>query len=149
MEIPVKRFDKNYPLPAHDEGAACFDLICREDVTIPPHQLKAVPQNIALQVPTGYALLLFSRSSTPLRKGLILANGVGVVDSFYNGDKDENLAFFLNVTDSPVEVRAGEKIVQGMIVKTEPITWAELEALEHEGVGGYNYINDKDEEVRF
>jgi dUTP pyrophosphatase len=142
MKIPVKRFDKNYALPAYQKGAACFDLICREDVTIPPHSIRAVPQNVALQIPDGYALLLFSRSSTPLRKGIMLANGVGVVDPFYNGDDDENLAFFFNTTDSPVDIQAGDRIVQGMIIKTEPIEWDEREKLDEAGVGGYRHADE-------
>lgn len=142
MNIPIKRFDKDFPLLAPEEGAACFDLVCLKTVTIPPHQIKAVPQNIALKVPKGYALLLFSRSSTPLRKGLMLANGVGVIDSFYCGDKDENLAFLLNVTDKPVTVEAGDKIVQGMIVKTEPVTWREVDVMKDPGHDGYQHINE-------
>lgn len=142
MNIPIKRFDKNLPLPAPNGRAACFDLTCRETVTIPPHQIKAVPQNVVLKVPDGYALLLFSRSSTPLRKGLMLANGVGVVDPFYCGDDDENLAFFLNVTDKPVTVEAGDRVVQGMIMKTEPVTWHEVETMNDEGHQGYQHMDE-------
>lgn len=139
MKIPIKRFDKNYPLPKYQEGAACFDMFCRETVTIPPHQVKAVAQNFALKVPDGYALLLFARSSTGLRKGLMLSNSVGVVDPFYSGDKDENLAFLLNFTDEPVTVEAGDRIVQGMIVKTEPVSWEEVESMNSDGHGGYQH----------
>jgi dUTP pyrophosphatase len=142
MHITIKRFDKDFPLPSPNDGAACFDLICRETVTIPPHQIKAIRQNVAIKVPDGYALLLFSRSSTPLRKGLMLANGVGVVDPFYCGDDDENLAFFLNVTDEPVTVEAGDKVVQGMIVKTEPVTWREVDSMQNAGHGGYQHSDE-------
>lgn len=139
MQIPIKRFDKNFPLPDAEDGAACFDLYCRETVTIPPHQIKAVPQNIAIKVPKGYAWLLFSRSSTPIRKGLMLANGVGVLDPFYSGDKDELIAMMLNVTDEPVTVEAGDRIVQGMIMKVEPVTWQEVDSMGEDGHGGYNH----------
>jgi len=142
MNIPIKRFDKNFPLPQPTNRAACFDLICRETVTIPPHKIKAVAQNIALKIPDGYALLLFGRSSTPLRKGLILPNGVGVIDPFYCGDDDENLAFFLNITDEPVTVEAGDKIVQGMIIKTEPVDWQEVDAMNDIGHGGYQHSDE-------
>lgn len=142
MNIPIKRFDKNYPLPAPTEGAACFDFICRETVTIPPGKIKAVAQNVALKVPDGCALLLFSRSSTPMRKGLMLANGVGVIDPFYCGDNDENLAFFLNITDEPVTVEAGDKIVQGMIMRTEPVTWQEVDSMDSDGHGGYQHSSE-------
>jgi dUTP pyrophosphatase len=142
MNIPIKRFDTAFPLPKAEDNAACFDLICRETVTIPAHEIKAIPQNIALKVPDGHALLLFSRSSTPLRKGLMLANGVGVVDPFYCGNDDENLAFFLNVTNQPVTVEAGDKVVQGMIVKTQPITWQEVDDMQSVGHGGYQHSDE-------
>jgi dUTP pyrophosphatase len=142
MDIPIKRFDPNYDLPKPTAGAACFDYICRETVTIPPHAIKAVAQNVALHVPAGYALLMFSRSSTALRKGLMLTNGVGVIDPFYCGDEDEHLAFFLNVTDQPVTVEAGDRVVQGMIIKTEPVQWQEVSSLQSTGHGGYQHLDD-------
>lgn len=142
MNIPIKRFDSSFPLPAGTSGAACFDLTCRETVTIQPKEIKAVPQNIALKVPEGHALLLFSRSSTPLRKGLMMANSVGVVDPFYCGDNDENLAFLYNFSDKAVVVEAGDRIVQGMIIKTEPVEWVEVESMQSDGHGGYQHMDN-------
>jgi dUTP pyrophosphatase len=141
MNVPIKRFDKEFPLPHQKDGAACFDLICSTTVTIPPREMKAVHLNVAMKIPEGYALLLFSRSSTPLRTGLMMANGVGVIDPFYSGDKDEQLAFFLNVTDKPVVVEVGDKIVQGMFVKTEAVSWQEVDAMTDQGHGGYNHLH--------
>ncbi len=143
MKIPIKRFDKSYALPAPEVGAACFDFICRETVTIGPGQIKPVAQNVALKVPDGHALLLFSRSSTPMRKGLMLANGVGVVDPFYCGNDDENYAFLHNITDHPVTVEAGDKVVQGMIIKTESVQWDEVSAMNDTGHGGYRHEKER------
>ena len=142
MNIPIKRFDQQFPLPSGTKGAACFDLICRETVTIQPKEIKPIPQNIALKVPDGHVLLLFSRSSTPLRKGLMMANSVGVVDPFYCGDNDENLAFLYNFTDQPVTVEAGDRVVQGMIIKTEPIEWNEVTSMQSDGHGGYQHLDE-------
>lgn len=142
MHIPVKRFDTSLPLPTGTAGAACFDLFCRETVTIQPKEIKAVPQNIALKVPDGHVLLLFSRSSTPLRKGLMMANSVGVVDPFYCGDNDENLAFLYNFTDNAVTVEAGDRIVQGMIIKTQPVEWDEVASMQSDGHGGYQHMDE-------
>jgi dUTP pyrophosphatase len=139
MDIPIKRFDKGYPLPSATEGAACFDLICSETVTIKPHQIKPIKQNVAVRIPDGYALLLFSRSSTVLRQGLMLSNSVGVIDPFYYGDADELLAFMLNITDEPVTVGAGDRVIQGMIMRTEPVTWHEVQSMDSKGHGGYNH----------
>lgn len=143
MQIPIKRFDKDFPLPQPARpGAAAFDLTCRETVTIPPREIKPIRLNFALQIPDGHVLLIFSRSSTPLKRGLMLANSVGVVDPFYNGEKDENLAFLYNFTDQPVTVEAGDRVVQGMIIKTEPVAWDEVESMNRDGHGGYRHLGD-------
>ncbi|HEY8998999.1 MAG TPA: hypothetical protein VIM53_01635 [Candidatus Saccharimonadales bacterium] len=138
-QIKIKRFDKNFPLPEREENAGGIDFICRETVTIPPNSIKAVPQNIAVKVPDGWVLLIFSRSSTAMRKGLMLSNGVGILDPFYCGDKDELFAFMHNITDKPVTVEAGDRIVQGMFIKPEQTSWQEVEAMGESGHDGYQH----------
>lgn len=139
MNIRIKRFDKNFPLPPHKPGAGGIDFICRETVTIPPHSIKPVPQNIAVKVPDGYVMLLFNRSSTAMRTGLMLSNGVGILDPFYCGDQDELLAFMHNITDKPVTVEAGDRIVQGMFLKPEQVAWQEVDTMDDAGYGGYQH----------
>ena len=68
-----------------------------------------------------------------------MANSVGVIDPFYCGDKDENLAFLYNFTDKSVTVEAGDKVVQGMIIKTEPVEWNEVDSMNSDGHGGYQH----------
>ncbi len=70
-------------------------------------------------------------------KGLMLANGVGVVDPFYCGDKDELLVELINIKEKPVKVNKGEKLAQGMLVKSESVEWEEKERFNKKGVGGY------------
>lgn len=137
MEIKVKRFDKSLKLPEYEKGAACFDLFCREAVTILPKEVKLVPLNIAVKIPENYALLIFVRSSTPMKKGLMLANSVGIVDPFYCGEKDEVLCELLNFTDSPVKIHKGEMFAQGMLVKSEVVNWKEVDQMGEKGLGGY------------
>lgn len=143
MNIPIKRFDTAFPLPSPTSRAACFDLICRETVVIPPHKIKAVAQNVAMQVPDDCVLFVFSRSSSPHKRGITLANGVGVIDPFYDGDDDEILIFLMNITDEPVTINAGDKVAQGMIMKVEPVTWVETDHFDGDGHGGYNHKDNK------
>jgi len=138
MKIKIKRTDPSLPLPLQKEGAACFDFVCRETTTIKPNEIKLVPSNTVVKVPKGYALLIFARSSTPLRKGLVLANGIGVVDPFFCGDKDEIVFEFLNVTDEDVVVERGETLAQGMVIKHESVEWEEIEKMGEKGKGGYS-----------
>ena len=59
-----------------------------------------------IEVPDGHFLGIFARSSTPLKRGLMVANGVGVIDADYCGPADEIKIQVLNITDAPVTVRA-------------------------------------------
>ena len=102
MRIRIKRFDKKLPLPEYKtSGAAAFDLTARERVEIPSRKIGYVPLNVACETPEGHFLLLAARSSTH-KKGLMLANGVGVLDPDFSGDGDECVAVYFNFTDQPV-----------------------------------------------
>jgi dUTP pyrophosphatase len=53
-------------------------------------------------------------------KGLLLTNGIGIVDAdYYNNEENEgNIAFrFINLSDVPVEIKAGDRIGQGVFAK--------------------------------
>lgn len=139
MNIPIKRFDTSLPLPAPTPRAAAFDFTCRETVTIPPGKIRAIAQNVAMQVPDGYVLYVFSRSSTPHKRGVMMANSVGVVDPFYDGDNDEILIFLMNITDEPVTISAGDRVAQGIIMKTETVVWDEVDSFGQIGHDGYNH----------
>lgn len=65
-------------------------------------------------------LILANRSSNPSKKGLILANGIGVIDADYYGnpDNDGEMGFeFYNILDEDVVIKKGEKLGQGIIMK--------------------------------
>lgn len=64
-------------------------------------------------MPTGHFLSIFARSSTPLKRGLIVASGVGIIDPDYSGPNDEIMIPVLNFTDATVHVRRGDRLAQG------------------------------------
>jgi dUTP pyrophosphatase len=130
MKVNVKRFDTSVLLPAYKTaGAAGFDLSTRIAITIEPKQLIRVPLGVALRAPSGYWVLLVARSSLPSR-GLVLQNGVGVVDADYSGDSDEYQALLYNYTDQAVTLAKGERIVQGVLL---PLIQAEIEEVQQLG----------------
>ena len=134
--VKIKRFDKTFPLPEFKtEGAAAFDLHARIDLEILPHTLAYVPMNVAIEVPRGYFLLLVARSSTH-KKGLWMANGVGIMDPDFSGDEDEYKAIYYNFTDKPVLIEKGERMAQGLIIKREEISWQEVDKMENKTRGG-------------
>ena len=85
--------------------STCFDLKSAEDITINPSEVKLV----WLWVKTNFASKIYARSSLPLKKGLMLANSVGIIDEDYRG---EIKAMFYNFTDKPVEIKQGERVAQ-------------------------------------
>lgn len=148
-KVRIKRIDKSLPLPEFDEAdpktqeqyprnqVAGFDLFCREDKIISPRELALIAVNNVIETPPDCFLMLVARSSTPWKKGLMLANGVGIVDPFYSGDSDELKIQLLNFTDNPVEVKKGDTLAQGIIVRREIVEWQEVDVMGNDGHGGY------------
>src|SRR4030095_887072 len=100
------RLDPTVALPAYQTaGAAGFDLASRLDMTIGPGEGALVPAGLVIVVAPGHSLGVFARSSTPLKRGLMVANGVGVVDSDYCGPDDEIKIQVLNFTNAPVSIK--------------------------------------------
>ena len=124
--VCITRLTESAKLPAYEtNGAAGFDLAASADVTIPAGTVALVPTGLVIAVPTGHFLGIFARSSTPLKRGLMVANGVGVVDSDYCGPKDEIKIQVLNFTASPVTVNAGDRIAQGVLLPFVRAEWQE------------------------
>jgi dUTP pyrophosphatase len=113
--------------PAYQSpGAAAVDLAAAAAVTVPPRGLVAVPTGLVFAVPDGYFLAIVARSSLP-KRGLLVANGLGVLDSDYRGPADEARVLVLNYTDAPVTIAAGDRIAQAFVVgvpavRFEPFT---------------------------
>src|SRR5690606_13206659 len=119
MKVTIKRFDTSLPVPEYKTAdAAAFDLYAREETVIPPPQVVLVPLNIAVQLPKDHWALMSARSSLH-KRGLMMANGIGVGDYDYRGDDDEYHAALFNFTQKPVTVERGERLVQMIILKRE------------------------------
>jgi dUTP pyrophosphatase len=126
LTVRIHRLDPEVPLPRYESaGAAGFDLAASADVLVPPGGLALVPTGLVIEVPRGHFLGIFARSSTPLRRGLMVANGVGVIDEDYCGPKDEVKIQVLNFTQAPVEVKRGDRIAQGLFIPVARASWQE------------------------
>ena len=145
MLIRIKRFDKTLPLPQYQTtGAAAIDLYSREKILILPHQIAYIPLNVAIELPKNYFVLIAARSSLH-KKGLMMANGIGIGDYDYRGDKDEYRAALLNFTDKPVEVLKGERVVQMLVLHQDRAEIAEVEKLTSPNRGGFGSTGDQSE----
>ena len=122
----AKGFEKmNINLPVRKtKYSAGYDIEAAEDCTIPPFKRGDKP----VLVKTGLKaymqedeyLKLCNRSSNPGKRGLILANSIGVVDSDYYGieDNDGHIMYaFYNIKSEPVEIKKGECIGQAIFEK--------------------------------
>jgi len=130
LEVAIKRIDLELPLPVYaTTGSVGFDLYCREEIEILPRQLARIPANVTVCTPTGYMLLITMRSSTAWRKGLLIPNGVGVVDQDYCGEGDELLVSVYNFTDEAVCIQRGERVAQGIFVPIMHVAWQEVDKM--------------------
>src|SRR5213596_1270137 len=114
MRLKIRRLDSTVPLPTYGrEEAAGFDLAASQDVRLAPGQIALVPTGLVIEVPSGHFLAILARSSTPLKRGLMVANGVGVIDPDYSGPDDEIRIQVLNISTSEVTIRPGDRLAQG------------------------------------
>jgi dUTP diphosphatase len=143
MNRKIKRFDKELPLPKRQtNGAAAFDLTAREAVAIDPGSIGYVPLNIAVETPAEHFLMIAARSGTH-KKGLMTANGVGIIDPDFSGDGDEIRAVYYNFTDKTVIVEKGERIAQGVFIPIAKFEWEEVEKMENNTRGGFGTTGHK------
>lgn len=104
--------------------SAGYDVEAAEDTVVPSFKKGMNPTliktGIKAYMQDDEVLYLYNRSSNPKKKGLILANSVGVVDKDYYGnpDNDGHIMFaFYNIKDEDIEIKKGEAIGQAIFQK--------------------------------
>ena len=113
--IKVKRLREQAILPTYgSDQAAGADLYACLDtaVTVAPGQTAFIPTGLAMELPAGFAGLIYARSGMACKRGLAPANKVGVIDSDYRG---EFIVALHNHGDQPQTVSHGERIAQLLI----------------------------------
>lgn len=126
LTVHITRIHPDARLPQYEsEDAAAFDLSAVADVTVEPGRVALVPTGLVVQVPVRMFLGIFARSSTPVKRGLMVANGVGVIDPDYCGPEDEVKIAVMNFSDTVVTVRSGDRIAQGIFLEAPRVQWVE------------------------
>ena len=146
FEIAKGFEDKNINLPVRKtKYSAGYDIEAAEDCIIPAFKLGQAPTLIKTGLKSYMQddeyLMLCNRSSNPKKKGLILANSVGIVDSDYyeNPDNDGHIMFaFFNIKAEDVEIKKGECIGQGIFQK---FLTTDDDSAEGERIGGFGSTN--------
>ena len=140
IKVRIKRLREDARIPVYQtEGAACCDLTAAEAVTLKPGERALIPTGIALDFGSrDFAALLFARSGLASKKGLTLANGVGVIDSDYRG---EIKAAVVNLGDETVEILPGDRVAQLGFFPVARAVFAEEEELgeTERGAGGFGH----------
>lgn len=114
-KIAVKKLRTNAVLPTYgSDWAAGADLYaCLESpVTIEPGKTVLIPTGLAMEIPVGFAGLIYARSGLSVKRGLAPANKVGVIDADYRG---EFMVALLNHGSESQTVCHGERIAQLVI----------------------------------
>ena len=145
MNVAIKKLCPNAVIPSYgSEYAAGADLYACIDgeLEIKPHSTVVILTGIALELPLGYAGLIYARSGLATKKGLAPANKVGVVDCDYRGEVKVALH---NHSDICQSVSSGERIAQLVITPyiTAAFTVADELSPTVRGAGGFGSTGSK------
>lgn len=143
--VKVKKLCDEAILPTYgSEYAAGADLyaICDGDITIEPSQTILVHTGLSMEIPEGYAGLIYARSGLASKKGLAPANKVGVVDADYRG---EIMVALHNHSAVAQTITNGERIAQLVITPFLSVNYEETDALSDtvRGTGGFGSTGTK------
>ncbi len=145
MEVKIKILDdRATPLKYGTEYSAGADLynLKGESITVAPGATVLVHTGIAMEIPEGYAGLVFARSGLATKRGLAPANKVGVIDADYRG---EIMVALHNHSDKEEIIEGGERVAQLSIVpflKAEFVLADELSDTVR-GAGGFGSTGKK------
>lgn len=139
MKINIKKLNKNATIPNKgSEFSAGYDLYAclKEPITIKSNKTVKIPTGLAMEIPVGYAGMIFARSGLSTKKGLAPANKVGVCDSDYRG---EYIVALHNHSDQDAIVNPGERIAQLVIIPFLSADFVETDTLNdtNRGTGGF------------
>lgn len=145
VEVKVKKLKEDAVLPTYgSEYAAGADLYAciDEKITLNPSETKLIPTGLSMEIPEGYAGLIYARSGLASKKGLAPANKVGVVDSDYRG---EIMVALHNHSKEKQEIDAKERIAQLVITPFLKVQYEETDSLEEtkRGKGGFGSTGRK------
>lgn len=145
MKVYIKKLNEKAVVPAYgSEYAAGADLYAciDKDIEILPHTTAVIPTGLALELPVGYAGLIYARSGLATKKGLAPANKVGVVDCDYRGEVKVALH---NHSETVQTVSVGERVAQLVIAPYICADFEEKDELSDtvRGAGGFGSTGSK------
>ena len=142
-ELKIKKLDEKAIIPTYGtEYSAGADLyaLLDEDLEIKPGETIMIKTGLAMAIPTGYAGLIYARSSLGSKKGLAPANKVGVIDSDYRGEIKVPL---FNQSKETQIISKNERIAQIIFTPYLKVNFQETNELDdtNRGTGGFGSTN--------
>ena len=139
VKINVKKLDERAVLPAYGSASAAgADLyaVTEGAVTFAPGETQLIRTGLAVEIPEGYAGLIYARSGLATKRGLAPANKVGVIDADYRG---EVMVALHNHSQSVQTIESGERVAQLVITPFLKAEYAQAEELSDtaRGAGGF------------
>jgi dUTP pyrophosphatase len=127
MKIKFKKLTPNAIEPSYaNEHAAGLDLSTSVQATVKAFEATLLPTGVAVEIPQGYVGILALRSSTPVKKGLFIPNGVGIIDSDYRGELFVQVA----ALKEEVTIPAFDRIAQLVIMPARHVAGMHLIGVE-------------------
>ena len=145
MVIKLKKLSPEATLPTYGSASAAgADLyaLTEGDITIGSGETQLIQTGIAIELPEGYAGLIYPRSGLATKRGLAPANKVGVVDPDYRG---EVMVALHNHSSQPQTVSRGERIAQLVVTPFLRVDFQVAEELSDtvRGEGGFGSTGTK------
>ncbi len=137
MNIKIKKLHPDAIIPKYaTKGSACFDLHADSDAIVEEDSPSVLHTGIAVEIPDGYAMMIYSRSGHGFKNDTRLANCVGILDSDYRG---EILVKLTADKGGQLVVQPGDRIAQAMIVPINQVKFEEVNELSEteRGQGGF------------
>ncbi len=144
-DVKIKKLNSQAVIPTYgtefSAGAdlyACMD----ETVTFKPGETRLIKTGLAMEIPVGYAGLIYARSGLATKKGLAPANKVGVIDADYRG---EIMVALHNHSTVETTVEPGERIAQMVIAPFLAANFISADELNDttRGTGGFGSTGTK------
>ncbi|MER0028467.1 dUTP diphosphatase [Corynebacterium sp. KPL4043] len=128
-----------HPRQAYKNDAG-IDLALKHDVSVPVGAHRVGDTGVKVAVPRGHVGMIFVRSSTGIKRKLVLSNGTGIIDSGFTGSIKISLH---NTGDTTQHITAGDYIAQLVIIPIATNDIAEVRELPHtergtNGIGSSN-----------
>lgn len=124
LPLKIKKLHSDALIPVYGSaGAACFDLHSIEDGKLGGYLKNpsaVFGTGLAFEIPEGFAMMIYSRSSSGFNMDVRLSNCVGVIDADYRGEVKVKLIQDV-LSHSPVVISKGDRIAQAMLVPVQKV----------------------------